>query len=300
MIKTIKETLLQGTRSVFYNFKFVVLLWGANAASAFVLSIPVYAVLHDSLGRSILSDKLAVNFDYIWFLQFLNIYKSNLDQIHYMLYGLMAIYLLVQTFFLGGIISIFNIPKKNHTVDFFYGGVRYFVRFTKLMLFSLLFFGVAFLINKYTGEVIISAFKNSENELAEFILMSLRYLLLIFFIGVVSIIADYSKIYIAVKDKFEIIRTLIETIKFLKNNFAKVFILFLLVAIFGAVGAVIYNIVRVTIPETPFYFLLVSFILQQMLIIFRLLIRMLFYSTEVILFKDLSAEVISPKVKKAN
>ena len=73
-----------------------------------------------------------------------------------------------------------------------------------------------------------------------------------------------------------------------------------MVAVFGAIGAIIYNLVRVTIPETPFYFLIVSFILQQMLIIFRLLIRMLFYSTEVILFNDLIAEVISPKVNKAN
>ena len=119
MIQSIKETLQQGTRSVYYNMKFVFLLWGVNAASAFVLSIPIYAVLLDSLNRSVLSDKLALNFDYIWFLQFLNIYKSNLNQIHYMLYGLMAIYLLVQTFFLGGLISIFNIPKRNPLCDFF-------------------------------------------------------------------------------------------------------------------------------------------------------------------------------------
>lgn len=112
MIKTVNETLRLGARSVYHNRKFIFLLWGANALSAFVLSIPVYAVLLDSLKRSILSDKLALNFDYIWFIQFLNIYKSNLTEIPFMLYGMMAIYLLVQTFFLGGLISVFNIPAK--------------------------------------------------------------------------------------------------------------------------------------------------------------------------------------------
>ncbi|OGU36229.1 MAG: hypothetical protein A2068_13435 [Ignavibacteria bacterium GWB2_35_6b] len=300
MLKTIKETLRMGVRSIYHNRKFIFLLWGANALSAFVLAIPVYAVLLDSLKQSILSDKLALNFDYIWFIQFLNIYKSNLTEIPFMLYGMMAIYLLVQTFFLGGLISVFKIPAKNHTVDFFYGGVKYFVRFTKLMLFSVLFILIAFLINDYLGSLILSFFENSENIRAEFILMSLRYILLIFLIGIGAMISDYSKVNIAVKDNFHIFKTVYETVKFLKHNFTKVFLLFLIVAIFGAVGAVIYNLVRVTIPETPFYFLIVSFILQQMLIIFRLFIRMLFYSTEVILFKDLSAEIISPKVNKAN
>ena len=300
MFTTIKDTMRHGLRLVYHNKKFVFLLWGANASSAFLLAIPVYAVLLDNLNHSILSDKLALNSDYIWFIQFMNNYKSNLSEIPFMLYGMMGIYLLIQTFFLGGLISIFNFPQKNHTVDFFYGGVKYFVRFTKLMLFSLLFFGLAFLINDYLGKIILSFFKNSENEMLEFVFMSLRYILLIFLIGVVSIISDYSKINIAVKDSFYVIRTLFNTVVFLKNNFIKVFLLFLMVAVFGAIGAIIYNLVRVTIPETPFYFLIVSFILQQMLIIFRLLIRMLFYSTEVILFNDLIAEVISPKVNKAN
>lgn len=298
MIPTVKETLRQGVRSVYHNKKFIFLLWGANALSAFVLSIPVYSVLLDSLNRSVLSDKLALNFDYIWFIQFLNIYKSNLAQIPFMLYGMMAIYLLVQTFFLGGLISVFNIPSKNHTVDFFYGGVKYFVRFTKLMLFSVLFILIAFLINDYLGSLTLSIFEKSENIRAEFVLMSLRYILLIFLIGLCALISDYSKVNIAVKNNYNIFRTVYETVIFLKNNFTKVFLLFLIVAILGAAGAVIYNLVRVTIPETPFYFLIVSFILQQMLIIFRLFIRMLFYSTEVILFKDLNAEIISPKVTK--
>lgn len=190
MITTVKETLRQGVRSVYHNRKFIFLLWGANALSAFVLSIPVYAVLFDSLNRSVLSDKLALNFDYIWFIQFLNIYKSNLAQIPYMLYGMMAIYLLVQTFFLGGLISVFNIPAKNHTVDFFYGGVKYFVRFTKLMLFSVLFILIAFLVNDYLGVLILSLFEKSENIRAEFVLMSLRYILLMFLIGVRAMISD--------------------------------------------------------------------------------------------------------------
>ena len=74
----------------------------------------------------------------------------------------------------------------------------------------------------------------------------------------------------------------------------------MIVGSIGAIGAVIYNIVSGTIPKAPFYFLILSFILQQTLIIFRLLIRMLFFASEVNVYKDLSAEEISPNVKEEN
>ena len=113
-----------------------------------------------------------------------------------------------------------------------------------------------------------------------------------FFIGIVTIVSDYSKISLAVRDKTQILREIYYVMVFLKNNFNKVFATFLIVAIIGAFGAIVYNIIGRFIPRTPFYFLILIFILQQMLIIFRLLVRMLFYSTQVSLYKDLSADTI--------
>jgi len=267
-------------------------MWSFNAASALVLAVPVYNVLVDNLGRSLASDRLAMSFDYMWYLQFRNLYSIQLDQVPLSIYFVVGLYALIQTFFLGGLISIFHSPEKNHTVDFFYGGVKYFLRFTKVLLLSLIFFFAAFKINDYSGELITIIFKNSENVVADFILKAVRYVLLIFFIGIVTIISDYSKISLAVKDKNQILRECYYAIRFILNNFNKVFITFLIVAIIGALGSILYNVIGRFIPRTPFYFLFLSFFLQQMLIIFRLLVRMLFYSTEVNLFNDLNADII--------
>jgi len=257
-----------------------------------VLSVPVYNILLNNLGTSLTSDKLALSFDYHWYLQFRNLYSVQLDQLPLSIYFLVGIYALIQTFFLGGLISIFHIPDKNHTVDFFYGGVKYFIRFTKVLLLSLLFFAAAFQINDYTGVLISYFLKDTEYVTLDFILKAVRYILLIFFIGIVTIISDYSKISLAVKDKNQILRECYSAIRFILNNFSKVFVTFLIVAVIGALGSVVYNVAGRFIPRTPFYFLFLSFILQQMLIIFRLLVRMLFYSTEVNLFNDLSADIV--------
>jgi hypothetical protein len=296
MIITAKQVLLQSVRSIFKNFHFIILLWLLNAMAAIVLTVPIYNVLINNLGNSMMSERLTQGFDYMWYLQFRNIYHVQFDQIPMNIYFVVGIYLLIQTFFSGGLISIFHIRDKNHTVDFFYGGVRYFFRFLKILLVSLLFFALAFKINDYLGEFITWAFINSENVRAEFILKSLRYILLIFLIGVITMISDYSRVAIAVKDKGKVIKELYTAIIFIKNNFSKAFSLFLLVSVIGALGVVVYNVVGRFIPRTPFYFLILSFILQQMLIIFRLLVRMLFYSTQVNLFKDLSADIINVEI----
>lgn len=291
MISSIKEIILHGVRSVFYNSKFVVLLWAINAISALILTVPIYQLLIDSLGHSLYSDKLAVDFDLMWFAQFQYIYKTHIDQIPLNIYFVVGIYTLIQTFLLGGLISIFNNPQKNHMVDFFFGGVKYFYRFVKILIATLFLYAAAFIVNDLLGDLIGWAYSDSESVMGDFVIRSLRYILLIFFIGVISIISDYSKVTLGVKDSNTIFREIYSAILFIKKNFSKVFTVFLFVAILGALGAVFYNLLNRFIPRTPYYYLVIIFILQQMLIIFRLYIRMLFCATEVTLYKDLSAEI---------
>lgn len=299
MIPYIKNILVHGFRAVFYNYKIVFLLWIFNAASAVVLTLPFLEMLLDNLGRSLISDQLSVNFDYMWYVQLRNLYSMQFTQLPLSIIGVVAIYTLLQTFFLGGFIAIFNTPEKNHIVDFFYGGVKYFYRFVKVLFASLIFYVVAFKINDYLGDLIRLIFRNSENIKLEFVLLALRYILLVFFIGVINIITDYSKVSLALQDKTNAIKEMYSAILFIKNNFNKVFITFLIVAIIGAMGAIVYNIVGKFIPRTPYYLLVLSFILQQMLIIFRLLVRMLFCATEVSLYKDLSADVVRVEVHQS-
>jgi hypothetical protein len=127
----------------------------------------------------------------------------------------------------------------------------------------------------------------------EFILRGSRYILLIFLIGIVSLISDYTKTALALKDSEKVLKEILNVIKFLKHNFYRVFIIFSLVACLGAVGAVIYNFVDSFLPKTTYLYFGLAFILQQLLIIFRLLVRMLFVSTEVLIYKDLNAQIIS-------
>lgn len=287
-----KHSMLNGIRAIFYNSKFMLLHFFTNAAFAIILSGSLYYILANSLSHSVISSDLTLTIDYVWYTQFREFFKENLGELPYTIYSVVGIYGLIQTFYLGGLISVFHQPKKNHFVDFFYGCVKYWYRFTKVTLVSLLFYALAFLINDYLGDLIRWIFHRTEFIYADTILRSLRYLILLFLIGMVSLISDYTKVILAVEDELKMWRGVYKTLLFVKNNFSVVFGIFLLISVLGASGAVIYNLVGTLIPKAPVYYLILVFFLQQMLIIFRLYIRMYFYATEVYLYKDISAEII--------
>lgn len=298
MIKSINEIIINSIRAVSHNLKFVILFWFTNTAFAVVLSVPIYNLLLNDLKNSLISDKLNSGFDYFWYLQFRNLYQIPLDQIPWAIYTVAGIYTIIQTFYLGGLISVFNQFNKNHFVDFFYGGVKYFFRFFKVLLVSVIFYSIAFLMNDLLGDLITVVFRNTEFMKTEFIMRFLRYTFLLFLIGIITLISDYSKIALALKDKTKVLQEIIYASNFIKNNFSIVFLVFLFIAFLGAVGSIVYNLIVIEIPRTPYYFLAISFFLQQMLIIFRLLIRMLFCSSEVILFKDLAAGIVQTEEKE--
>ncbi|MDP4173148.1 MAG: hypothetical protein Q8933_04190 [Bacteroidota bacterium] len=300
MIKQLKEIFRQSIVLLYRNSKFVWLYWGTNLAFGIVLSLPLYYMLSDHLMHSSLSQLLSSGIDYIWYLQFRSLYDTEIGEIPYMIYGTVGIYVLIQVFYLGGLISVFNIVKKNEYVDFFYGGVKHWYRFSKVMLLSLVFFAVAFKINDLTGQLLSYLFANQEKIIFEFILRASRYILLIFLLGLVMLVGDYLKIALAVKDSTKVLKEIYPLLLFLKNNFNRVFTVFFLVAVLGAMGAVVYNVIEGFLPKNHYFYLLLAFILQQMLIIFRLLVRMLFSATEIYLYKDINAQIIPTQAEEVD
>lgn len=294
----IKEVFGSGIRMILKNSKFFWLYWAANFVFAMVLALPVFFLLNQNLNHSAVSDRLLFGFDYTWYIQFREVYRTSISEIPFLIYGVAGIYTLIQVFFLGGILSVFNIPKKNHYVDFFYGGVKYWFRFVKLLFLSLFFYALAFTFNDYTGYWISHWFSGREELIFEFILRASRYAFLIFMIGAVSLISDYIKVALVVKDSNSVLRETYSTLIFLKENFYFTFIVFFLVAVLGALGALVYNLLDSYIPKTEYFYLTLVFILQQLLIIFRLIVRMLFSATEIIIYKDLNAKEVTTNAEE--
>jgi hypothetical protein len=275
------------------NKKYLLLLWGTNGVLALVLTIPIFSMLFDNLQHSSISDDLALNFNYVWYLQFRYLYENLFDKLPLLFYSIVGMNALIQTFYSGGLITVFNNPKKNHVSDFFYGGVKYWYRFMKVTLVTLVLFTIIFLINDLIGNWLTYLSQITNSVLLDLSTRSARYLILLILIGIITLITDYVCVNIALEDQKKVRNGFKDIFKFIRHRNTLIFMVFLSVSIIGALGAIVYNVIVIYVPRSPFYFLILTFILQQLLIIFRLSITMLFYSTEVFLYKDQNAEVVS-------
>jgi len=288
----IKEILREGWRLVGRNSKYIFLLWGSNIVLSLVLTIPIFALLSDNLIHSTWSDSLALKLDYFWLIQFRHLNENLLGKLPVLFFSILALNLFIQKIYQGGLIGVFNNYKKNHISDFFYHGVKYWYRFMKISVIAISLLVLLFFVDSIIGEWITYLYEDLNSVLIDLVFRSINYLFLLFLLGVISILSEYTQIYLALNDSHDIWSGFVFILKFIKENFFLVFVTFLLVSILGAIGAIVYNVVAIFIPRSPFYFLILTFVLQQMLIIFRLSITMLLFATEVYLFKDKNAEII--------
>ncbi|HPI37439.1 MAG TPA: hypothetical protein PK397_05800 [Ignavibacteriaceae bacterium] len=295
---TLKQIIVLASRGVYKNKKFVILFWLTNFLFSVALTLPIFAMLQDSLSNSTLSSKIYWGFDTLWFIQFLSIYEKSLSVVPYTIYSVIGIYIIIQLFYLGGLLSVLINSQKNHFVDFFFGAVKYFSRFIKIAFFTFIFYFIALGINIVLDYMVRVFFLDSGSTLWEFVIQLIRYLFFLLLIGVVSIISDYSKIALALNDSTKTLKTIFRTILFIKENFGRVITVFLILFCFLAIGGIVYNLVDGLVPRSPIYWIVLNFIIQQLLIIFRVVIRMLVYSAGVVLYNDLSAEIIYSKAEE--
>ncbi len=289
----IREVLREGLRLVNKNWRYVLLLWGTNFLFSLVLTIPIFAILQENLIHSLWSSKLALQVDYFWLLQFENINEDIIDKLPILLLSIIGLNLLIQKLYQGGLIAVFNNLKKNHVSDFFYSGVKYWYRFIKVSIVAIILLMLIFIVDSQFDSWSEYFIKDLNSVFLDLIIRSFRYVVLLFFIGVISIISEYTQIFLAINDTLKIRHAIREILLFIKRKFVIVFTTYLIISIIGALGAVVYNVVAIYIPRSPFYYLILTFILQQMLIIFRLAITMFTYATEVYLYKDQNAEIIN-------
>ena len=235
-----------------------------------------------------------MGFDYLWYVQFRHIYQNSLNAIPILLYTIAGVYVLLQLLYLGGLLTVFTNSKKNHVVDFFYGSIKYYIRFLKIACFIGILYFVAISINVLIDYGIKQIFMDKENAFIEFSIQIIRYLFFLLLISIINIISDYTKIAVVAVDSTKLLRSFINALQFIKKNFLKVMTIYFILLMFVGIGATIYNLVDSLLPKEPLYFLLLTFLIQQLLIIFRVLIRMYFYSTELLIFTDGEAETVSP------
>jgi hypothetical protein len=264
----------------------ILLLLVANNLFALPLAVPIFWLVALTTGKTLTADRMfASNLDIRWIIDLINnqmpgfSLESTGIQIGLSIAVMGFIYLLLNTFFAGGIIEVFAADYGHFTMRRFWAGCgAYFWRFFRLMLISLFFYGGAvFIYFVVRGMINRAAAQATSYE-------SFRYqrggslLLLIVMLGFVNMVFDYAKIRTVVEDSRSMFRETFKALGFSLRHLFSVSTLFLIIAAIGIGLFLFLVLLRDSIDQSSVIAVIAAILLGQTAIAARMWTRVTFFA----------------------
>jgi hypothetical protein len=203
-------------------------------------------------------------------------------------------YVLLSTFLAGAFIGTYARDYRMSFTEFLMEGAKYFGRFFRLSLLSLLIYFVLFLwlfdwVDWASGRIPIWT-ANEPSEMTPFVYYLIKNILVLFVLALVTMCVDYAKVRIVVEDRISAMIALVAGARFALKNFKKTFGLYLLLTIFGTGLIVLYAIIEQQLPQHSYWLIVLAFVAGQVYLIARMWLKASFYASQTALFLNVSAE----------
>jgi hypothetical protein len=204
-----------------------------------------------------------------------------------LLVGLTVLYILLSTFLAAAFIGMYAKEYRLSFTEFLMEGAKYFGRFFRLSLLSLLVYSLLFLwLFDWAGDRIPVWTANSSSEMTPFIYYLVKNTLVLLVLSVVTLCFDYAKIRVVVEDRISALIALIAGTRFAINNFRETFGLYLLLTLFGLGLLVLYAVVEQQIVQQSFSGVLLAMVVGQLFMLARFWLKASFYASQTALYRQ--------------
>ena len=270
----------------------LLVFYAAATLPAVIGAAVVMTVPFNSLGRSTWAIALGNNLDASWIAEL--IAQSTVPALPILaaVVGLAGLAGILQLFLLGGTLQIFGVGEPFTAAAFFGGCGRHFWRLVRLALFSLIFFVAAGAIGAGLNMAGLKIWGEG-SEASPLIYWSwFRIVALACMLGLCSLAFDYAAIRLAVEDSRKSVRAYLGAFRLVwRARFRTVglyFVLWLVVLLFF--GA--YLGVAQLVPQTSLVLVFLLFLVRQVTVLARVWCRLLFYSAQCALYRDLRPSLV--------
>jgi hypothetical protein len=304
--------ILKGFQKTGKLSRMIVFLLVINFAFSLILAVPMYHSLKDSFGSSLVGERMAEGFDYLWWEEYRDEAQglektftpsiigkgavlNNLEGLiqlrvfdlppAVLIFGLL--YIILHTFLAGGILSLLKKTDRTFSLKkFFKGAGSYFFRFFLLMLLSWVFFliigqAVGGGLNSLLGGMRDSAF----SEVAPFYWGLVFSAVVLFLFLFIQMVFDYARIKIVLDDSTNIVASAVGAFGFIFRHLGSTLGLFYLLFLVQTAFTLIYILIQGVIPQSSFLGVVLAFLIQQFFIFGLIWIRCWLYSSEMELYR---------------
>lgn len=267
-----------GVKRAFLEPKMIAVLWLVNFVSASVIYFLFSGYLSDKIGNRLVAANFLEGFDFKTFFELIVHEGQGLHWIVTTALILAFMYYWVSLFLHGGILSVLKsrgitgdseTRGKRFASVFFQGAGKYFGRFFRLAIYSLLLWIVLGIVYYLLDLILKSLTAGGTNEQAILFRYLARPVIILILYFLIRMIGDYARILIVVEDSRAVFRSLIQAIQFVLGNFFKTLILYYLVLITGVAVFAVYWIVQKMIPTQTLLPILLAFLIGQVFILSR-------------------------------
>ncbi|MGB6865800.1 MAG: hypothetical protein WBE11_08905, partial [Candidatus Aminicenantaceae bacterium] len=208
-----------GIKRAFLEPKMVVVLWLVNFVSASVIYFLFSGYLSDVIGNRLVAANFLKGFDFETFFELIIHEGEAWHWIFYVAFILAFLYYWVSLFLHGGILVMLKARgitgelkgrDPRFAPAFFQGAGKYFGRFFRLTIYSLLVwlgFGVFYFVLNLALKLLESG---GTNEQAIFYLFWVRVVIILFLYFLARMICDYARIWIVAEDSKAVFGSLIQ------------------------------------------------------------------------------------------
>ena len=286
-----------GARNLLRFKRMWFLLWLLNFIFALVLTAPLAALLSSSLGHSKIASELLGSLDVQWIAEFLYNSRGYPSTQAAPAIALMIIASLPLAVFLAGgaLWLLINQATKYSPQRFFEGCGKFFWRFLRLFLISLLFYGIVLSLNKSLDRVADKIWGEGIVETPLVYFGWVRRLIILLLWMFVNMVFDYAKIRIVAEDARSSVRAAFWSLRFCWRNLRATFGAFCAVAAIGLLFLLLYFGLTLPTGRTSMPAIVAVFVIMQLYVLSRVWLRLEFWSSETEIYRTLLPAPLAPE-----
>lgn len=275
------KSLCAGAGTVLRKPRVPLVLYVVNVLFAGAVAVPFLAIVQADLGRSFLGSNVRPA-DLVWLGEAVLKYGASLPAL---LAGLLVsafLYLALQIFLNGGVVGrLLDSEGRTRLAEFFADCGRYFWRYVRLFLVSLVFLALTLgLIMRLVSALIRPLTEGAVTEWVPLILSNLHLILALLLLSVVRMVVDYSRIAVVADAERKVLKALRHALIFLKKRFFRAWAIYLLLAAATVSGAVVFHAVLGLLGAPATLQVVAAFVWMQLYVFFRMGMRALFVAAQ--------------------
>jgi len=275
----------KGVSAVRRNSRMTLWLWLIDFLFGIIVAAPVYFFVNKDFGHSPAGEGLR-GMSFTWLGDSIYKYQELLPALAGWVLVPALLFILVSIFLNGGIIGRLAAGEKTTLQGFFADCGKYFGRFFRVFLLSLPVYILVFggLLKLVSAPFKLWA-KNAGGEMPVIIASNLRFLVTILILSIVQMYFDYVKIHLAAREGRKVLAAAAAALSFVGRKFFKAWGLYLLVGLLFIAATAAFIAVTNVLPGTGMIALVLGFILAQAYILARIFAKVLFFASELDLYR---------------